>query len=250
MGYLRVAVLVALAACGPKVKNGVDGPGGDGGGDDSNGGDDGNSGDSQNCGEPTVTLRDFQTAHPDFEKAIGDDRGLVMVPLGLDGKPQYAPAGATTTVSGKTSFDQWYRDVPGTNLTFMQPLPLTQNPPGTFTFDDQDFFPLDGMGFGNEGDPHNFHFTSEIHGTFTYRGGEIFQFVGDDDVFVFVNKRLALDLGGIHGPESQTVDFNASAAALGISTGQTYQLDVFHAERHTTQSTFRMVTTIDCFVIQ
>jgi fibro-slime domain-containing protein len=243
-------LFACLAACGPKVKEAIDASGGNGdGGDDAQGGPDGDT-DAQPCGQLTVTLRDFQSSHPDFEKALGDDRGLVKADLGAGNKPQYAPAGATGTVSGQASFDQWYRDVPGVNMTFSQPLPLTEGPPGTFVFDDQDFFPLDGMGFGNEGNPHNFHFTSEIHGTFTYRGGEIFQFIGDDDVFVFVNKKLALDLGGIHGPEMQTIDFDANATQLGLQKTLTYQLDVFHAERHTSQSTFRMVTTIDCFVIQ
>ena len=204
------------------------------------------------CGELAVTFRDFQTSHPDFEGATGAETGLVQATLGTDNKPVYALTGPSTTVSGAASFDQWYRDVGGVNQTFTQGLPLVQEPPGsgTYVFDDQEFFPLDGLGFGNEGNATNFHFTSEIHGTFTYRGGESFQFTGDDDVWVFVNKRLALDLGGVHGPSSLTIDFDASATALGITTGSTYQLDVFHAERHTSQSTFRMVTTIDCFVIQ
>jgi fibro-slime domain-containing protein len=67
---------------------------------------------------------------------------------------------------------------------------------------------------------------------------------------VFVNDRLALDLGGVHGAESQTIDFDAQAGVLGLTHGGTYHLDVFHAERHTTESHFRMATTIDCFVIQ
>lgn len=239
-----------VAACGPTVSTGEDAPGDSAGTDDAADVDSGPTIDSQACGTLNVTLRDFQAAHPDFEGQTGVDRGLVRADLGMDGKPVYAPAGATATVSGAASFDQWYRDVSGTNMTFIQPLPLTEGPTGTFTFDDQDFFPLDGMGFGNEGNPHNFHFSSEIHGTFKYRGGEIFQFTGDDDVFVFINNKLALDLGGVHGPESLTVNFDASAAMLGIVIGSVYKLDVFHAERHTVQSTFRMVTTIDCFVIQ
>ena len=239
-----------MAACGPKVTTSTDAPGDSGGGVADAEVDSGPTIDSQACGTLNVTLRDFQAVHPDFEGATGVDRGLVQMNLGMDGKPVFAPAGATTTVSGAASFDQWYRDVAGTNMTFVQPLPLIEAPPGTFTFDDQDFFPLDGMGFGDEGNPHNFHFTSEIHGTFKYRGGEIFQFTGDDDVFVFINNKLALDLGGVHGPESLTVNFDTSAAALGIVIGSVYKLDVFHAERHTVQSTFRMVTTIDCFVIQ
>jgi fibro-slime domain-containing protein len=240
-------LLLVAAACGSKVGHGPDGgAGGDGGGGDGNGG-----GDAGQCGTLTAILRDFTADHPDFEKTISDDRGLVKVDLGADNKPVYAPAGATVTVSGQASFDQWYRDVPAVNMHFEQLLPLTEAPQGTFTFDDQAFFPLDGMGWPNtEVFGHNFHFTTEIHATFVYRGGEMFSFTGDDDVFVFVNKKLGLDLGGVHGAESATIDFDASAASLGISVGQTYQLDVFHAERHTTESHFRMVTTIDCFIVQ
>jgi fibro-slime domain-containing protein len=67
---------------------------------------------------------------------------------------------------------------------------------------------------------------------------------------VFVNNRLALDLGGVHGTETAMIDFDAKAGQLGIATGGTYHLDVFHAERHTVSSDFRMVTTINCFIIQ
>jgi fibro-slime domain-containing protein len=195
-------------------------------------------------------LRDFREDHPDMEEAVADDRGLVETDLGSDNKPVYAPAGATTTVSGQASFDQWYRDTPGVNLRFEQPLPLTEAPQGTFTFESDAFFPLDNLGFGNQGNAHNFHFTTEIHGTFTYRGGEQFTFEGDDDVFVFVNKKLGLDLGGVHGVQAATIDFDDQAAALGITVGSVYQLDVFHAERHLSESNFRMQTTIDCFIIQ
>jgi len=250
LGHVRIAaaVLVLLVGCGAKVTSSGDAGNG---GDDGGGGDDsGGNGDAGNCGELTAIFRDFRSDHPDFEKVIGDDRNLVRTDLGADNKPVYAPAGATLTVSGQASFDQWYRDTPNINLHFEQPLPLTQNPVGTFTFESSAFFPLDGMGFPNqEINGHNFHFTTEIHGTFVYRGGELFSFTGDDDVFVFVNKKLALDLGGVHGAEMASIDFDASAGVLGIVKNQTYQLDVFHAERHTTESNFRMVTTIDCFII-
>jgi fibro-slime domain-containing protein len=203
------------------------------------------------CGELTAVFRDFKEDFVDFEgSGLGDDRGLVRDDLGADGKPVYAPAGATATVSGAASFDRWYRDVDGVNLHFEQPLALTETSPGVFVFEDAEFFPLDGMGWPNqEIIGHNFHFTTEIHGTFKYRGGEKFTFRGDDDVFVFVNGKLALDLGGVHGPQERTIDFDAQAAHLGISPGQTCALAVFHAERHTSQSTFRIETSIDCLVV-
>ena len=63
-------------------------------------------------------------------------------------------------------------------------------------------------------------------------------------MFVFINKHLAIDLGGIHSQETQTVDLDAQASALEISTGNIYDLAVFNAERHTTQSNFRIDTTM------
>ncbi len=67
-----------------------------------------------------------------------------------------------------------------------------------------------------------------------------------NDVFVFVNNRLALDLGGVHGVEEGTIDFDGQVSDLGITLDEVYRLDVFHAERHTSQSNFRIETSIDC----
>ncbi len=202
------------------------------------------------CSPLTAVLRDFQSSHPDFEKIVADDRGMVATDLGVDRKPVYVSPGRSAggTVSSPTSFDQWYRDVPGVNQHFEQQLPLTADPAGTFTFDAQAFFPLDGMGWPEELLGHNFHFTTEIHARFVYRAGERLQLTGDDDVFVFINHRLAIDLGGVHPSEPAMVDFDSQAGALGLALGQTYTLAIFQAERHTSESHFQMVTTIDCFL--
>jgi len=199
-----------------------------------------------NCGILMATLRDFKDDHPDMEKTIATVKGLVKPDLGPDDKPVYAPGGATAVTSGQASFDQWYRDVPGVNMKVQIPLPLGMTGPGMFVFADSNFFPLDNQGFGNQGRNHNFHFTTEIHATFRYRGGERFTFTGDDDVFIFVNKKLALDLGGVHQPESGNIDFDAQAARLGITRGNVYAFDAFHAERHTVMSNFRIETSIEC----
>ena len=65
----------------------------------------------------------------------------------------------------------------------------------------------------------NFSFTSELRYPFTYQGGEVFSFSGDDDVWVFVNGILAVDLGGVHQRVTGTITLNATAA-------QTYGLTV------------------------
>ena len=89
---------------------------------------------------------------------------------------------------------------------------------------------------------HNFAFTTEFHTTFTYlaANNDTFGFTGDDDVFVFINKTLAIDLGGVHGAESASVSLNS----LGLADGKDYALDVFQAERHTTQSNFTITTSL------
>jgi fibro-slime domain-containing protein len=211
---------------------------------------DGGSGDDASgdgaCG-PNLTgvLRDFHDTHPDFEKFLDDDRGIVKTDLGADYKPVYASATKTPTTTGKADFDQWYRDVPGVNVSQLFTVPLAQLPNGISSYDNPAFFPLDNQGFGNEGRDHNFHFTFELHTEFIYKGGEVFTFIGDDDVFTFINSKLAIDLGGVHGAETQSVDLDKTASTLGITKGKKYPLDVFQAERHTSQSHFRIDTSIE-----
>ena len=191
---------------------------------------------------PTLhtVVRDLRDTHPDFEKYDGFnaiDVGIVAATLGPDDTPIYAggPMGTETT-SGPTNFNQWYHDVPGVNAATTIDLPLTAGPgrPDLYVFEDREFFPIDGQLFGNQGHIHNYHFTLEAHTRFRYLGGETFSFSGDDDMWVFINRRLAIDLGGIHDTDAASVDLDGAASRLQIFPGQTYQLDIFFAERHTT----------------
>ena len=211
-------------------------------------GDGSDTDDDPNCGHtlPAV-VRDFSADHPDFEGTLGTDRGIVESMLGPDGKPVYAGEPTTPTTTGQDNFDQWYRDVDGTNVPISIELELMAAGAGQYTIDDSEFFPIDDQGFGNEGNGHNYHFTLELHTNFVYEGGEVFEFRGDDDLFVFINGRLAMDLGGVHSPQEDAVDLDAEADTLGLEIGGRYPLDFFFAERHTVMSNFRIETTISCF---
>ncbi len=224
-----------------------------------------------------LTVRDFQPTHQDFETYGGlNDIGCGMVApaLGPDTKPVFASGVGTQkrvvagewanlqfsacaewngwnpspVITGQVTFDQWYRDTEGVNQAFPVEVTLVDDGSGALAYDSKAFFPLDNMGFGNTpGQAHNFHFTTEAHVKFGYVAGQKFTFRGDDDLWIFVNGKLALDLGGTHMPIAATIDFDAQAAALGISPGGTYQMDIFHAERHTSESNFRVETNIRCF---
>jgi fibro-slime domain-containing protein len=229
----------------------------------------GTQGDS-GCGQQILGIvRDFkrgdQGGHPDFQTYTGSGQPkAVNTTLGTDQKPVFNADALTVNDCNEDSdgkkhscftsasdFNEWYNDDSSVNEPFY--IYFSLEPQGNkATFHSSAFFPLDNKGFGDQGFPHNYSFSTEVHTTFQYNGGETFSFTGDDDLWVFINKKLAIDLGGLHSQQSASVDLDQDATKLGIKKGTVYPLDLFHAERHTDASNFKIDTNlyfVNCGVI-
>ncbi|MCB9495734.1 MAG: fibro-slime domain-containing protein [Fibrobacteria bacterium] len=150
----------------------------------------------------------------------------------------------------------WFRTVPGKNAETCRDIPLTLDSTGSYyVYDNQNYFPIDDFSRlpdgsanpyfdqipGSDAKSHNYSFCLESHGDFEYRKGQVFKFSGDDDVWFFINNRLVVDLGGIHGAASDSVQLDS----LGLVEDATYPFDFFFCERDPQGSDMMIRTTMN-----
>jgi fibro-slime domain-containing protein len=214
-----------------------------------------------------ATVHDMAKSHPDYGPGGGALKpGMVQNTLGADRKP--VPTAATLNTN--PNFNTWFNSDPA------KPMPLKgaetcvdlemgKSDDGLWEYDSygtpvHGYFPVDDFNNldQNSGpscyqnpttkqyttlpgtDKHNFGFCMESHATFIYKKGQVFEFRGDDDVWVFINGKLALDLGGVH----EALPGKINLDTLGLVDGQTYPWDFFFCERKECSSSLRVKTTI------
>lgn len=198
-------------------------------------------------------------------------QGIVKNTLGNDGLP--VPAHVTTASAQAAGVNQLSENVtghdpvqPGDNFymwfhdtdrskSFEREITFTNTGKNTYTYGGSNIFPLDNVDYSN-GDTawqqgHNFHFTAHlsIPVKIAASGEERFEFSGDDDVWVFLNDQLVLDIGGLHPALEGWFTINSDGTVttyvetagyktinIGISEGDVVNLDFFYAERSTSES--------------
>lgn len=121
------------------------------------------------------------------------------------------------------------------------------------------FWPIAGEGYdalyGNTtsanrvGYTGNGNFTLVGSAQFTYKENDYFYFSGDDDVYLFINGKLAMDLGGAHGVCYKEINLSdLDADTYGLVAGEVATFTFFYMERCSDNSNFSMRTNIDLVV--
>ncbi len=203
------------------------------------------------------TIRDFDPVnsrypernHPDFENEKyfnTSTTGAVKANLGSDNTPVYASSGySVKIITSADSFYDWYHD---TDKNINIPYDLVLKKSGSlYTFDStltDGFFPINNKGFGNYQNNKNYHFTLELHAKFIFKSGLKFNIIGDDDVWLFVNKKIVGDMGGIHEAQTKNINMDDYKRSMNLNDGDECTLDLFFAERHITESNLKISTNI------
>ena len=86
----------------------------------------------------------------------------------------------------------------------------------------------------------NQHFCLESHAKFQFRKGLNFSISGNDDIWVYINNKLAVDVGGVHIPAPGYVDLDKFLPTA--KAGDIYDIDIYFCNRRNPTSTLQIAT--------
>jgi len=239
-----------------------------------------------------VTYYDFRAADGDFVGIPSNYREMYNNPRYV--ASPYISRLAISHIPTGDSFSDWFRSESPRNLHYEGKLELKKqletdsNGNPVFRHFDDKFFPVDGRGFGAEGQRdcytnalRNYGFTAAVRTSFNFSGQENMAFAGGEELWVFVNRQLAIQV--FHDPLNSTIpcaSINLSPALKGerevvpehgvlvggkcqesgylssqafnltLRVGEPYRLDVFIAERFKCDSILFLQTSGVKFVRQ
>ena len=200
-------------------------------------------------------LNTIYQADTNMTTVTGTDTKEHSVPIYGMAVDAYKSIVLTDNGNGTYSFEAGYSgnpkyvDYDRTNGT------ISQGTGGTATVG---FYPLENLGYEQpglltktsviDGNNRNGDFTLRGESQFVYNKDSnlYFTFTGDDDVYMYINGVLALDLGGAHGRNNKTVNLNdLDATKYGLKDGQVATFTFFYMERCSDASTFGIETNME-----
>lgn len=186
------------------------------------------------------------------------EQGLVEYELNEKYLPVATGAGKMMPDRGLTDLTRWFENVDGKSKAYTGTLKLTYEAGAEFSFESDEFYPLDEVDFSagdSVNEKHNKLFTMNfvVPFTVTASGEENFEITADDDTFVFVGNRLVLDMGGIHEASTGKLSINEEGEVYASVDGEdlaysgtTVTKDegsivrIFHADRDSKDSVFKV----------